>query len=152
MQEYKHKSTGFIATETLSEKNYKVSDPKNFTIPKWIIENSNDWEKIIEKKPVFITNNGINIFEGDSFWYSNEHFELKYWSAPTMDTLSVNKAYLYNKPKFITQAQAIKYIEENKPQHSKKDMIEFGKKSFSLGCKLDYCYTIEELLDIYLKK
>jgi len=48
MRKFKHKTTGRIATETSSEKNYKVSEPKNFTIPKWIIENSNDWVEIIE--------------------------------------------------------------------------------------------------------
>lgn len=48
MRKFKHKTTGYIATETNSEKNYKVSEPKNFTIPKWIIENSEDWEEIKE--------------------------------------------------------------------------------------------------------
>lgn len=48
MKKFKHKITGYIAAETTSEKNYKVSEPKNFTIPKWIVENSNDWEEIIE--------------------------------------------------------------------------------------------------------
>lgn len=49
MKKFKHKQTGHIATETHSEKNYKVSYPQNYTIPKWIIENSNDWEEMVEK-------------------------------------------------------------------------------------------------------
>jgi hypothetical protein len=48
MRKFKHKITGYIATETNSEKNYKVSEPKNFTIPKWIVEDSVDWEEIKE--------------------------------------------------------------------------------------------------------
>jgi len=48
-KKYKHKITGFIATETTTEKNYRVSEPKNFTVPKWIIEDSNDWIEIVEK-------------------------------------------------------------------------------------------------------
>ena len=48
MKKYKHKITGNIAEETTSEKNYKVSVPKNFTIPKWIIEDSKDWEEVKE--------------------------------------------------------------------------------------------------------
>jgi len=48
MKEFKHKTTGHIATETNSGKNYKVSVPQNYTIPKWIIENSTDWEEVIE--------------------------------------------------------------------------------------------------------
>lgn len=50
MRKFKHKQTGNIAIETHSEKNYKVSEPKNFTVPKWIIEDSQDWEEIIEPK------------------------------------------------------------------------------------------------------
>lgn len=50
MKQYKHKITGNIATETSSGKNYKVSNPQNFTIPRWIVEDSNDWEKIKEKE------------------------------------------------------------------------------------------------------
>jgi len=50
MKKYKHKNTDYIATETSSGNNYKVVEPKNFTIPKWIIENSNDWEEVIEKE------------------------------------------------------------------------------------------------------
>lgn len=53
MKKFKHKQTGHIATETHSEKNYKVSHPQNYTIPKWIIENSNDWEEV--KGPIFGT-------------------------------------------------------------------------------------------------
>ena len=34
MKKYKHKLTGNIAIETSTEKNYKVSEPKNFTVPK----------------------------------------------------------------------------------------------------------------------
>lgn len=46
MKQYKHKILDYLATETNSKENYKVSHPRHFTIPKWIIENSNDWELI----------------------------------------------------------------------------------------------------------
>ena len=59
MRKFKHKTTGYLATETNSEKNYKVSEPKNFTIPKWIVENSNDWEEI-KKFPKIISLQHIN--------------------------------------------------------------------------------------------
>lgn len=44
IMKYKHKITGNIAELTQSGKNYKVTQPQNFTIPSWIIENSSDWE------------------------------------------------------------------------------------------------------------
>lgn len=50
MRKFKHKVSGYIATESNSEKNYTVYQPRNFTIPKWIIEEGNDWEEIIEKQ------------------------------------------------------------------------------------------------------
>ena len=50
MKKYKHKLTGNIAVETNSENNYKISEPRHFTIPKWVIENSSDWEEIVEKE------------------------------------------------------------------------------------------------------
>ena len=51
MKKYKHVKTGNIAEETNSGKNYKVFEPKHFTIPKWIIENSNEWKEVIEQTP-----------------------------------------------------------------------------------------------------
>lgn len=65
MRKFRHKATGQIATETHSEKNYKVSYPKNFTVPKWIVENSNDWDEVKEtirecaddSKPKYSLNN-----------------------------------------------------------------------------------------------
>ena len=60
IRKFKHKITGNIATETNSEKNYKVSEPKNFTIPKWIIEDSGDWEEVKEF-PKIVSFRAINV-------------------------------------------------------------------------------------------
>lgn len=49
---YKHKITGNIAELTQSGKNYKVTQPQNFTIPSWIIENSTDWEPMNVEYPL----------------------------------------------------------------------------------------------------
>lgn len=68
MKRFKHKQTGHIATETHSEKNYKVSYPQNYTIPKWIVENSNDWEEVKE-----------------------ENYEILSFRSTTKDPLIVNK-------------------------------------------------------------
>ena len=45
---YKHKVTGHIASPTHSGKNYIVTHPQSYTIPKWIVESGNDWEKVID--------------------------------------------------------------------------------------------------------
>lgn len=46
MKIYKHKKTGNIAQETHSAKNYRVTAPQSFTIPKWIVEDGGDWELV----------------------------------------------------------------------------------------------------------
>ena len=56
MKKFKHKTTGYIATSTTSEKNYKVSEPRNFTIPKWIVENSEDWEEVKNFQKLLVYN------------------------------------------------------------------------------------------------
>lgn len=65
MRKFKHRLTNNIAVESTSEKNYKVSEPRNFTVPKWIIENSNDWEEITEYPK-------LNIGVWYKVYYSNE--------------------------------------------------------------------------------
>jgi len=64
MKKFKHKISNNIAIETNSGKNYRVSNPQNFTIPKWIIENSEDWEEIKEEKifEILEFGDGINRF------------------------------------------------------------------------------------------
>jgi len=41
-----------------------------------MIENSNDWEEIIEKKYHFTTSDGVPIFEGDYWWWVNQQFSI----------------------------------------------------------------------------
>jgi hypothetical protein len=66
MKTYRHKITGFTAVETTTEKNYKVTEPRHFTIPKWVVENSSDWELVEEPKKdweiLSFTNSLRNIF------------------------------------------------------------------------------------------
>lgn len=56
MKIYKHKQTGNVAMPTTSGKNYKVSEPQSFTIPKWIIEESTDWEEVKEYEILEVIN------------------------------------------------------------------------------------------------
>lgn len=71
MKKYKHKLTGNIAVETNSENNYKVSEPRHFTIPKWVIENSSDWEEVVEKKYEIIEIHYLNENENTIIKYAN---------------------------------------------------------------------------------
>jgi hypothetical protein len=125
MKQYKHKITGFIATETNSGKNFKVNNPQNFTIPSWIIEKGEDWEEIV-KNFLFITEDGKEIFEGDE-WFS---IHIEYNSGlvfmepftiviGNLKTLDLNNKYV---KRFSTREAAENYIICNKPCLSFNDV------------------------------
>lgn len=46
MKQYKHKTSGHIATESNSGKTYSLAHPKNTNLPKELVEDSCDWELI----------------------------------------------------------------------------------------------------------
>jgi hypothetical protein len=46
MKQYKHKTSGHIATESNSGKTYSLAHPKNTNLPKELVENSCDWELV----------------------------------------------------------------------------------------------------------
>lgn len=73
--QYKHKITGNIAELSNSGKNYKVSHPQNFTIPAWIIENSNDWEPINKRYPIEFKDLKGGEYYTTEFTYSNQRTE-----------------------------------------------------------------------------
>lgn len=79
------------------------------------------------KTPLFTTEDGVDVYEGDDFWFTNDLFELKFWDANKMDLIENNSTFLSNKQKFHVMQNCLDYIDRNKPQFSKKDMIEFGK-------------------------
>jgi hypothetical protein len=96
MKKFKHRITGYIATETNSEKNYKVSEPQNFTIPKWIVEDSEDWKEVKDEFPKIISFRRIS----DEMLYTLGRYDL-YWgkeaiggyTLDTMITQGENKSY-----------------------------------------------------------
>lgn len=73
MKKHKHKLTGNIAVMTKSGKNYRVSQPQNYTIPSWLIENSIEWEEVKET----LSNNWYKYEQNPANWwlgYINEDF------------------------------------------------------------------------------
>ena len=49
MKKFKHKITGIVAEKLNTCEKYKLKISTSDVIPAWVIENSNDWEEIIEK-------------------------------------------------------------------------------------------------------
>jgi len=98
MKKYKHKLTGNIAVETNSENNYKVSEPRHFTIPKWVIENSSDWEEVIEKdyRIISITTNtfmGLTYSGLDIQAFEENCTGTKNWSIHSIKNLKTDEIF-----------------------------------------------------------
>lgn len=75
MKKYKHKKTGYIAEE--KDTFYCLKNQGN--LPKWLVENSDDWEELVEEKD----------YEILSFYHNNKLFnkdhaksskDYPYWS------------------------------------------------------------------------
>jgi hypothetical protein len=49
MRKFKHKTAGYIAEKLATCEKYKLKISTSDIIPAWVIENSNDWEEIVEK-------------------------------------------------------------------------------------------------------
>jgi hypothetical protein len=124
MKRYRHKETGNIAVETSSGKNYKVSEPQNFTIPKWIVENSKEWEEIINKV-LIVTEDGKEIRNGDIFWNVFSEAitpEIEPWKANQWVAEEEDGEYSTNHCKyFSTKEKAEEWIYHNKPIYSRAD-------------------------------
>lgn len=128
MKRFKHKQTGHIATETHSEKNYKVSYPQNYTIPKWIIENSNDWEEV---KPILTTADGVDIFKSKekvtlyTVWINKSYQDSFKYLQKVKKDFNIEQSFQPNMVDwvwFFDEKKANEYIEKHKPKFSISDI------------------------------
>jgi len=90
------------------------------TYPVKVSEPVTNLKKLI-KKPILITEDGVEIFEGDECWACDKA-TLRDLGKVDWKNAHPFKEGLY----FSTREAAEKYIEENKPIYSKKDMLSFG--------------------------
>jgi len=88
------------------------------------------------KKPLLITEDGVEIFEGDFYSFI---YEDKVQTSIAMASAKYAKIDGYY---FSTIDAACKYLEENKPQYSKKDLLSFSGYARGINdCETDnYCY------------
>lgn len=77
-----------------------------------------DWA-VHYKEPILITEDGKEMFEGDSFYCVMGDYDIL---SGAFVSRYVAKEFKY----FSTKEAAEKYIEDNKPMYSKKDMLSFG--------------------------
>lgn len=73
------------------------------------------WQEV--KEPLFITYDGVPIYYGDEFWCVDKDFDLWF-----IGTASKNAGKTVGLKYFSTKESAEKYIYENKPRYSKRDL------------------------------
>jgi len=110
----------------------KVYNPKcptqKFTIEKFYLD-CNDVHMLVEpehininkiehyKEPILITEDGISLFTNDLVWFITDNMYEVYYKHCNKD---MSTKYKY----FSTKAIAEKYIENNKPKFSKKELMD----------------------------
>jgi hypothetical protein len=92
-----------------------------------------DWEEgcggnwlestVKEKNPIFLTDDGKDIFDGDKVWYVNKRdfYKSYFIASKTQSFFSGTMAY------FLTEAAASDYIEKNKVLFTTEDGVEIKK-------------------------
>ena len=87
-------------------------------------------------EPLFVTEDNVEIFEGDNYWFywtknpaSMQYVNIPYevFNAKKLDRDSV---YSHSAKFFSTKEAAEKYIDENKPKYSKKEIKEALSKVY----------------------
>ena len=88
------------------------------------------WEEVLE--PLFTTEDGVEILEGEEFYFVDSFWEIGKGKA----TVGCKKITLMKE--FSTKEAAEKYIDENKPKFSIKDIENTLKESY----KADFINSI----------
>ena len=81
MRKFKHKTAGYIAEKLTTCEKYKLKISTSDVIPAWVIENSNDWEEIVEKDYEILMyrskNNSCIYFDNPKYFFSlNSDWEI----------------------------------------------------------------------------
>lgn len=114
MRKFKHKITGKIAELEHDIRYYLILGECH--IPSYIVENSNDWVEV--KEPLFVTEDGVNVFKYDYFYYVSKYGIC--YKGYARELSATNKEFKY----FSTPEAAKKYIDQNEPKFSAKDVEE----------------------------
>ena len=127
--------------------------PYVFFDPSEITNNPEFWEKVEEKQPLFITEDGKGAFEGDKMFYVDiDETAYPYSWTPTQTTINKKQTFRGRKDRdlylFSTREAAEKWIEENKPIYSKKDISKYMEELAKEIHDEAYCYKTILVRDI----
>lgn len=127
VKQYKHIPTGNIVKQSINKKSYYCEDWEGYFIPREIVENSSDWEEVITKPVLFLTEDGVEIRKGDKFYVVDE----QYGKFKMHDTIGghFTKEHKHRK-RFSNREKASEYVLRNKPCLSVNDVVYGTKKAF----------------------
>ena len=101
-------------------KNYVKAEAPHYSVSVYDVENFPDcWELVEEKEPLFITEDGVDIFLGHSYILIDKEF-IKHKQTAS------NIVYTEYFKKFKHESNADEYIVKNKPVFSYEDFIRWG--------------------------
>jgi len=118
---YKHKQTGHCAYQVPGGYSVIMDNGGTF-IPSAFIENTTDWQPIEEKKPLFTTEDGVEVFDEGVYWIADMEGVIGSATARRLFPLLGSDTV----KRFSTEEAANEYVRLNKPIYSRKDMEEFA--------------------------
>ena len=128
MRKFKHKQTDSIAKQnTNGTYNIYYKEEYSNSVIKAFIENTLDWIEI--KEPVFTTADGVDMFEGDMYYF----VDIKYGNVTYNVVVKLYDNTSKNKLRFSTRELAQEYLDFNAPKYSLKDITDAQQKSISLS-------------------
>lgn len=109
-------------------------------------------EKAHERKPLFTSEDGVKIFEGDEYWfiYLHDGMPVKAWTPYSTKTSSSNIEKKCGSFQFSTREAAEKWIHDNKPEYSRRQIKEALEKKHQIysGYRMSLHSQIFEQLGI----
>lgn len=134
-KKYRHKKTSKVVIERPTAY-YSESEAG---LPKWVVENSDDWEEVAEGY-LFTTYDGVKIYKGMK-------------TIPIYESdLSLGVFSYYSKDEphslyFSTERAALDYLNLHAPRFSKKEIIDILEDKFLRKSLFDF--TLEEVLKLF---
>ena len=112
-----------VSTWRIGSEYYHVPPDRNETIYKEEVENNPDfWELIEEKKPLFITDDGVEVFDRNTIVYNVRNNTLE---KIKIHSIHLNE-YDFEHKVFSHESNADEYIWRNKRVFSYEDFIRWG--------------------------
>ena len=110
---------------------YVSTNNRDISLRKREVENNPDfWELIEEGKPLFVTEDGVECFDGDEYISIGNDF-----SKVNMLAHNYDAPYSSDVKRFFHESNADEYIWKNKPVFSYEDFIRWGNVPYERAIK-----------------